>query len=159
MLGIVWRCCNKKWKTQKFEKQMQRSIRDTFDLSWPKPKSLLSYIFLDRLDFHLVYGQLLWGFHVMQLYGLKCWYLSRVQCITHLNDLIWKYNVVTLDRLVLCLVSVAFVFFWMRFSRIGSRCLCLICFQHLRFSRSFLVCFVSSETKQFCFGFRDELFT
>lgn len=25
------------------------------------------------------------------------------KCITHLNDLIWKYNVVTLDRLVLCL--------------------------------------------------------
>ncbi|EDO29542.1 predicted protein, partial [Nematostella vectensis] len=26
-------------------------------------------------------------------------------CIQHLNDLIWKYNVVTLDRLVLCLVT------------------------------------------------------
>lgn len=25
------------------------------------------------------------------------------KCISHLNDLIWKYNVVTLDRLVLCL--------------------------------------------------------
>lgn len=32
-------------------------------------------------------------------------FLFLFQCITHLNDLIWKYNVVTLDRLVLSLVS------------------------------------------------------
>ena len=27
-----------------------------------------------------------------------------LQCISYLNDMIWKFNIVTLDRLVLCLV-------------------------------------------------------
>lgn len=27
------------------------------------------------------------------------------KCIEILNDMVWKYNIVTLDRLILCLVS------------------------------------------------------
>lgn len=30
------------------------------------------------------------------------------KCIEILNDMVWKYNIVTLDRLILCLVSVCF---------------------------------------------------
>lgn len=29
------------------------------------------------------------------------------KCIEILNDMVWKYNIVTLDRLILCLVSIA----------------------------------------------------
>lgn len=28
------------------------------------------------------------------------------KCIEILNDMVWKYNIVTLDRLILCLVSI-----------------------------------------------------
>lgn len=29
------------------------------------------------------------------------------KCIEILNDMVWKYNIVTLDRLILCLVSIS----------------------------------------------------
>lgn len=29
------------------------------------------------------------------------------KCIEILNDMVWKYNIVTLDRLILCLVGIA----------------------------------------------------
>jgi mediator of RNA polymerase II transcription subunit 23 len=30
------------------------------------------------------------------------------KCIEILNDMVWKYNIVTLDRLILCLVRIRF---------------------------------------------------
>lgn len=42
------------------------------------------------------------------------------KCIEILNDMVWKYNIVTLDRLILCLVPIFFLFyFFVRISGIN----------------------------------------
>lgn len=52
------------------------------------------------------------------------------KCIEILNDMVWKYNIVTLDRLILCLVSIVLKeresesFFCIEF---GQCCLCHFC--------------------------------
>ena len=62
------------------------------------------------------------------------------KCIEILNDMVWKYNIVTLDRLILCLVRIHFL---------KNRFLsCLILFGSVLMTRSCAdLMYVSSKVK------------